>query len=163
MRRKLVFASIFLLILTGSTMFAQRKADNFLGKWKLETGNKWAEKWRIESMTIVVTEKNNELIVEKISKSSLNAFSNIDRINYKINGGMITTVIGGLSGGIETRRLRFVKDDRLQFLWSYQRDYQSNFDITSTRETWTIFADGKTLTVNNQTKYVSTKTIFTKE
>ncbi len=159
MKKKLILASVFLLILTVSAAVAQRKADNFLGKWKLEPANKWAEKWRIESMTIVVTEENNDLIVEKISKSSVNAFSNVNRINYKVNGGTITTVIGGFFGGYETRRLRFVKDNRLQFLLSYQRDW----DVTSSRETWTISEDGKTLTVNHQTKYISTKTIFTKE
>lgn len=160
MKKKLVFVSIFLLILTVSATFAQRKADNFLGKWKLaETGNKWAEKSRIESMTIVVTEENNDLIIEKMSKSSANAFSNVSRVNYKINGDTITTVIGGLSGGVESRRLRFVKDHRLQFLWSYHRD----LDLVSNRETWTISEDGKTLTVNHQSKYTFTKMIFTKE
>ena len=160
MTRKLVFLFALSLIFTVSTAFAQQRSKNFLGTWKLaETGNDSVKKRGTESMTINVTEDGDFLVVEKIGKGTDNIYSSTTKTNFKINGNPITTVSGGFLRGFESRRLRFEKDNKLQFLMSTYYD----LDRRLTREIWTVSKDGKTLTVKHAGRYAWSKMIFTKE
>lgn len=160
MIRKLIFLFTLSLIFTISTAFAQQKAKNFLGTWKLaETGNDSAKHHSTGWTGINVSEDGDFLVIEKISTGTAFFPPYTDKINYKINGNPITTVGGRMFGGFKTRRLRFVKDNKLQFLTSTYYD----LDRRLFRETWKVSEDGKTLTVKHEGKYAWGKMIFTRE
>lgn len=154
MKRKIILLFALSLILTASTAFAQQ---NFLGTWKLAETNNWTNELNIKSMTITVTETGKDLIIERSTQKTDISFSSKDV--YKTSGATTTALVGGRFGGLETQFLRFVKDNKLELLWRFEaeRDGRSN------REIWTISEDGKTLTVLQQSRYLSGKLVFTKQ
>jgi hypothetical protein len=171
MKRNLILIAAFIFLIAVSTTFAQQKTDNFLGTWKLsETGNKPSDKSGLKSLTITVSENNGKLKIER-NGQNLNDADLSSTEAYKINEDTETSVIGGFMGGVEFRRLRVLKSNKLQFLTTLKGDYS----ITTLRATWIISGDGKTLTIKRDYitssvepngkpgAYISSKLVFTKQ
>ena len=75
MRKTTVLTAFFCLMLAASAAFAQdkmagqMKATNFAGNWELDlTKSKLPERMRVESLTMNVTQTDNELKVETTTK-----------------------------------------------------------------------------------------------
>ncbi|MGC2238965.1 MAG: hypothetical protein WA584_22615 [Pyrinomonadaceae bacterium] len=163
MKRKIILLFALSLILTASTVFAQQETDNFLGKWKLaETGNKWLEKYGVESMTINVSEENGKLIIERSGKSSIyKSLSPSSTEVYNINEDTeISFPDARYSVGVQYRRLRILNANKLQFLTKIK---PADLGETLTRATWILSEDGKTLTVKQEGMYGTNKIVFTKQ
>ena len=171
MKRNLILISAFAFLVAVSTTFAQQKTNNFLGTWKLsETENKQSDKFGLKSMTMTVSEDGGKLKIERNSQS-LNDVALSSSEAYKINEDTETSVIGGFMGGVEFRRLRLLKENKLQFITTLKGDYA----IRTTRATWVISDDGKTLTIKRDYitssveptgrsgTYISSKLVFTKQ
>jgi hypothetical protein len=171
MKRNVILTAIFSLFLTVSSVCAQDTAANFLGSWKLaETGNKWLEKFGVESMTINVSEADGKLVIERSGKSA-GRDASFSTEAYKINEDTETSVIGGLMGGVQYRSLRFLNSNKLQFLTKLNADVGQRL----TRATWKLSEDGKILTIKQDYRtsslngsgtpgaYLSSKFVFTKQ
>lgn len=171
MKRNVMLTAIFTLFLSVSCVCAQEKAANFLGSWKLaETGNKWLEKFGVETMTINVSESDGKLIIERSGKSAGRDASSSTEA-FKINEDTEVSVIGGFSGGVQYRSLRFLNANKLQFLTKLNADIGQRL----TRATWKLSEDGKTLTIRQDYRtsslsgtgtpgaYLSNKIVFTRQ
>jgi hypothetical protein len=171
MKRNVILTAILTLFLTVSSVGAQEKAANFLGSWKLaETGNKGANKFGVESVTISVSEADGKLIIERSGKYTGREASSSTEA-YKIDEDTEVSVIGGFMGGVQYRSLRFLTSDKLQFLTKLNTDVGQRL----TRATWKLSEDGKTLTVKQDYRtsslsgagtpgvYLSSKQVFTKQ
>ena len=169
MKRNLILIAAFTFLTAVSTSFAQQKTDNFLGTWKLSE-TKQSDKSGLKSLTITVSEDSGKLKIER-NGQSLNAADLSSTEAYKINEDTETSVIGGFMGGVESRRLRILKSNKLQFITTLKGDYS----ITTLRATWLISGDGKTLTIKRDYitssvepngkpgAYISSKMVFTKQ
>jgi len=163
MKKNIILMMAFTFLLTASTIFAQQKTDNFLGVWKLaETGNKWLEKYRVESMTINVSEEDGKLIIERSGKGlGYEYIAPISTEVYNINGDTDVTILEArYLAGVKYRRLRLLTANKLQFLTKVK---PSDLHETLSRATWILSEDGRTLTVKQEGMYGASKIFFTKQ
>jgi TonB family protein len=69
MKKLSVLSAVFCLFLAAGTAFAQDKEDNFAGSWELDISrSNLPEKMRVESMTLNVTQSDQEIKVETTVK-----------------------------------------------------------------------------------------------
>lgn len=166
--KKVIFLSVFVCLLAFSA-FAQTKTTDFSGTWELDKSkSKLDERMRVESMTMTVTQTAAELKVETQTKRMPPPEGDGQG---RGGGGMGRGGMGGGFGGGDgtttytldgkeskitqetpmgaipvTLKAKF-DEGKLKLTQTRTINTQmGEFSIT-TKETWTLSEDGKTLTV----------------
>lgn len=179
MKTKFVLAAVFTLIFSAA-VFAQTdlsvsaqpqtKTPDYSGKWNLDVKkSKLKENPPIDSMTMTVEQNERELKIENTFKNGEDVDTNRTR-----GGGLQRGVFSGMNGGTESTTYtldgkevindltkaaagKFTykgargKDGKIKL--EQTREFQSPTGMTKIKitETWSLSADGKTLTVNRET------------
>lgn len=170
---KKLFCAALLSGLAAFSVFAQSKAGNFLGTWKLTEIKGSMKNSTIDSMVLNISQTGDEIKIEKITQGVyLDKPYSLTRTElYALNGSDSVSVVGGLTGGTQTNRMRLLAPDKLRFDSTLNQDRAR----TSIREFWSVSDDGKTLTIETtgrtnfknssavQGGTVSSKLVFTKQ
>ena len=186
MKRNILFAAALTLFMMAVGVSAQDKG-NFSGHWELDTSkSKLDERARIQSMTLDVAQTAADVKVEsKITRAPRpegdaggngggrgmgrgRGFGGGDSaMTYSLNGKETTIQQEGPMGQIPVT-LKAKLDGGKLHLSSSRTFNGPNGEITSTtKETWTLSDDGKTLTVEREQRNPrgtnSSTMVFTKK
>lgn len=174
--------------LSATTNAAQKQTADYSGSWKLDLAkSKLNERQRLESMTMTVEQNERELKIE----SSVKRSEDPDAGQVKSGmGGMRRGGMGGMGGGSEsatytldgkevvndmtkaaagkyTYKAVMEKDGKLKLENSREFESPNGLMKIKTNETWSLSADGKTLTVKKDTTTprgnISSEMIFAKQ
>ena len=157
--KKIVFLTAMFCLLTISA-FAQDKKVDFSGNWMLKLG----ESDRIESLTMNVTQSEKDIKIETTVKRKPpsegggqlygpegsfgrgGGFNGDVTTTYSLDGKETKAQSGGQGRKI-TLKAKFEKDGKLKL--SSSRSFETpNGEISiTTKETWSLSEDGKTLNV----------------
>lgn len=185
--KKILILSIF-VCLSAISAFAQEVVNtkDFSGDWELDVSkSKLDERARIESMTMKVAQTNNDIKIE----------TNVKRSAANSDGGGMNRGGGGMMGGgnsnltytLDGKETKITQEspmgaipvslkakfdgDKLKLNQTRTMNTQMGEVSIITKETWTLSADGKTLTVKremetprgtNSSEMVFTKIIYAK-
>lgn len=161
--RKVSFAAIAVLMLAAAA-FAQGKA-NYSGAWTLDKDKSTlAGPMRIDSMTLTVTQTDKEIKVETATKrlppndgpgrgmGGRGGFGMGDGTTvYSLDGRELKTEVDGPMGKMPVIYKGAVKTDGSLELSSSRTFGGPSGEMTmTTKETWKLSADGKTLTIDRE-------------
>ena len=166
--KKLYFvAAVFCLCAVSA--FAQEKATpdkDFSGVWNLDVSkSKLDERSRIESMTMTVAQTGKELKVTTETKRKAppadaagggggrggRGFGGGDgTTTYTLDGKETTTQRETQMGSIPVKHTAMLDQGRVRISSSSNFSGQSGEITITTKETWTMSDDGKTLTVERE-------------
>lgn len=179
MKTKFVLAAIFTFIFSAAVFAqvkpkvpakAQTKIIDYSGKWSLDLKkSKLKENPPIEAMKLNVEQTEKEVKIESTFSNGEDENSNRNR-----GGGLQRGSFTGMNGGTETATYtldgkEFINDMTKsaagKFTYKGVRDKDGKLKLEQTREflspngmmkiktteTWSLSADGKTLTVNRET------------
>lgn len=162
------FALIALLTFIFSVSVFAQSAD-YSGEWLL---NKAASKLpgkmsNIETITLTVIQSGNELKTASVSKRVSMPAAGEELVTYYLNGAENKAEYSANGAPIIVKSRARVESGRL----SLQADRSIKTDAgsfsASTKETWQLSADGKTMTVRRETKTpqetLVSELIFTKK
>ena len=173
MKVRIVFTAMFTLVLAVAAISAQDRTANFAGTWTLDASkSKLDERMRsnIESMTWTVTQTDKELKIETKTKRA-------PRPEGETGGGqgrgMGRGAFGGGDGttvysldGKETKVEQETQMGKIPVLYKANLEKGGKLTLSSsrtisgqmgemtitTKETWTLSEDGKTLSVKRETE-----------
>lgn len=176
MKMRIVLTAILTLVLAAAISAQDRTAANFAGTWTLDAGkSKMDERARgsIESMTWTVTQTGKELKIETKTKRAARPEGEMSgggqgrgmgRGGFGAGGGDGMTVYS--LDGKETKAEQETPMGKIPV--SYKADLDQGGKLTlhssrtfstqmgemtmTTKETWTLSGDGKTLTVKRETQ-----------
>lgn len=189
--KKVIFLSVFVCLLAFSA-FAQTKTTDFSGTWELDKSkSKLDERMRVESMTMTVTQTETELKVETQTKrmpppegamqgggqgGGMRMGGGMGRGGFGGGDGTTTYTLDGKEskttqespvGAIPVTLKAKIDGSKLNLTQTRTLSTQmGEFSIT-TKETWTLSEDGKTLTVKRDMETPrgtnSSEMVFTKK
>jgi len=190
MKKLSVLSAIFCLFLAAGAVFAQNKEDNFAGRWELDAGkSKLPERMRVESMTLNVSQTDQEIKVKTMVKRTARP----EGENRGGNGGMRQggrmtggdgTVIYSLVGGMRTGTVvkpenavdtpstgkpvaSLENDGKLKLNSSRKTNSEMGEFIVTTEEIWELIDGGRGLRVTRETETArgkqSSEMYFTKK
>lgn len=191
MKKQVILLAIISLLVAVAGISAQEKAKapapekkiDFSGSWELDASkSKLGERMRVESMTMNVSHTDKELKIESTTKRAMRAEgemrgggANFGRgggfgdgpqtTTYSLDGKETKTEIPGIPSA--TLKAKWEKDGKLQL--SSIRSFETPMGVmsTSTKETWSLSEDGKTLTVKRETETprgtMNTEMVFVKK
>ncbi len=177
MNMKIVFMAIFTMVF-AATVSAQNKAADYSGKWNLDVSkSKLDERSRIESMTLTVSQTDKELKVESSVKRAESqdgggdqrragmpngggmggmrrggGFGGDGTTVYTLDGKETTNDMSGAMGGKMSLKAKTEKDGKLTLLQTREFETPMGTMSMKTTETWSLSADGKTLTVKRESE-----------
>ncbi len=187
--KKVLFLSVF-VCLTALSVFAQdKKAPDFSGSWTLDVSkSKLDERARIESMTITVAQSDKDVKIETATKRlpPPEGLSQSDgggqgggmrrgggfgggdgTLVYSLDGKETTTEAEGRMGKTLVKSKGEFDGGKLKLSSTRVMNTQMGEVSITTRETWTLSGDGKTLTVKRETESPrgtnSSEMVFTKK
>jgi len=170
MRMKVIFAAVAGLMLAGAA-FAQGPAPNFSGHWELDTSkSKLDERARIQSMTLDVTQTATDIKVDTKTTRAPRpegapggqgggmgrrgggaGFGGGDNSStYTLDGKETSVDQQGPNGPIPAKFKGNVDGGKLHLSKSSTFTGQVGEVTVSTKDTWTLSDDGKTLTVERE-------------
>ena len=168
MKKNIILTAIISLFLAATSAFAQGKTVDFSGNWELDTNkSKLGERARVESMTMNVSQTATELKIETKTKHAVSSEGEV-RSDEKNDKGMIRKDVGTFGdttqittynlGGIETKsqipgipiatttfKAKLENGGKLSLTSS--RASENPKGAMTDKETWSLSADGKILTV----------------
>ena len=186
--KKVLFLMAF-VCLTAFSAFAQdKKATDFSGSWTLDVSkSKLGERSRIESMTMTVTQTDKDIKIETATKRlpppegvgngqgggmgrgmGRGGFGGGDGTNtYTLDGKETSIEEEGRMGKIPVKLKAELDGGKLK-LSAVRTINTPNGEVSvTTRETWALSEDGKTLTVKRDTESPrgtnSSEMVFTKK
>lgn len=193
MKMKIVLIAMFTLVLAVAAISAQDRTANFAGTWTLDASkSKLGERMRIEAMTLNVTQTDKELKVETKTKRAPRPEGEMGGGTGQgggqgRGGGMGRGGFGGGDGttvysldGKETKveqetpmgkfpvayKANLEKGGKLNLSSSRTISGQMGEMTITTKETWQLSEDGKTLTIKRETETPrgaqSSEMVFTK-
>lgn len=189
MKKNVILTLIFSLFLAVTAVFAQGKTVDFSGNWELDTNkSKLGERTRIESITMSVSQTGGELKIETKTKYAVTPEGEV-RGGEKTGGAVIrrevsgnfgdTTQIAAYNlGGIETKSeipgipvattvFKAKLENGGKLYLTSNRPSEKPKGAIIVKETWTLSADGKTLTVVREQETpqgkVSAEMVFNKK
>ena len=151
--RKLLFVALAVCAFAVAG-FAQ-KAD-YSGTWKLDLGaSKLDARMRIESMTLTVAQSATEVKVDTSVKRTAGPEGRAggeSSNTYSLNGSELKREMDGPNGTKVPVSFMGAKESDGSLKLSSSRTFNTpNGEMTSTtRETWKLSADGKTLTIERE-------------
>ncbi len=173
MKKTIFLAALFCL--TAAAAFAQdKKATDFSGSWTLDTSkSKLDERARIESMTLTVTQTDKDVKIETATKRlpppegggqgngqgggmgrgmGRGGFGGGDgTTTYTLDGKESTTEIEGRMGKIPVKlKAELDGGGKLKLSRTSTFNTPDGERTSTTKETWTLSEDGKTLTVKRE-------------
>lgn len=184
--KKVLFLSVF-VCLTALSVFAQDKKADFSGAWTLDMSkSKLDERARVESMTMTVTQSDKEVKIETATKllpppegiSQENGgqgmggmrrggFSGDGTRIFSLDGKETTTEAEGRMGKQLVKLKGEIDGGKLKLSSVRTFNTQAGEMSMTTRETWTLSDDGKTLTVKREMETPrgtnSSEMVFTKK
>jgi hypothetical protein len=184
--KKVLFLSVF-VCLTALSVFAQdKKAPDLSGSWTLDAGkSKLDERARIESMTLTVAQSDKEVKIETATKRLPppegamqdggqgggrrgGGFGGGDSTTtYSLDGKETTTEAEGRMGKSLIKSKAEIDGGKLKLSSVRVMNTQMGEVSITTRETWTLSDDGKTLTVKREMESPrgtnSSEMVFTKK
>jgi hypothetical protein len=184
--KKIIFLSVF-VCLTALSVFAQDKKADFSGTWTLDAGkSKLDERARIESMTLTVAQSDKEVKIETAIKrlpppDGLSqgdgqgggmrrggGFGGGDGTTlYSLDGKETTSEVEGRMGKSFVKSKGEIDGGKLKLSSVRVMNTQMGEVSITTRETWTLSDDGKTLTVKREMESPrgtnSSEMVFTKK
>lgn len=181
--KKTIFMAAFVCLLAFSA-FGQKKSD-FSGGWTLDASkSKLDERARIESMTMTVTQTDKDIKVETATKRLPppdgggqggggmrrgGGFGGGDgTFTYTLDGKESSVETDGPMGKVPVKLKANLETDGKLKLSSARSFTGPNGEISiTTKETWALSDDGKTLTVKRDTESPrgtnSSEMVFTKK
>lgn len=190
MKMKIVLTAIFSLVCTVAAVSAQDKVTDFSGKWNLDLSKSKLDEraQNIESMMMTVTQTDKELKVESSTKRKERpegetggqmrrggmegmrrggGFGGDSQTIYTLDGKETVTDMAGGMGGKMTAKAKVEKDGKLKLEQSRTFETQMGSRTAKMTETWSLSADGKTLTVKRESETMrgnsSSEFVFTKQ
>ncbi|HEY0462231.1 MAG TPA: hypothetical protein VGC97_24065 [Pyrinomonadaceae bacterium] len=186
--KKTFFLTAIVCLLAVSA-FAQKKAD-FSGTWTLDASkSKLDERARIESMTMTVTQTDKDIKVETATKRlplpepmnqgggngqgggqgrgmGRGGFGDGTTV-YTLDGKESTAEVEGRNGKMPVKLKAELEGSKLNLSRSSSFSTPNGDFTSTTKETWTLSEDGKTLTVKRETESSrgtnSSEMVFTKK
>jgi hypothetical protein len=182
--KKVLFMTAFVCLLAVSA-FAQKKSD-FSGSWTLDVSkSKLDERMRVESMTKTVTQTDKDIKIETATKrlpppdgamqgggqggGRRGGFGGGDgTVTYTLDGKESSAEIDGQMGKMPIKLKATVESDGKLKLSSVSTFSGQMGEITiTTKETWSLSDDGKTLTIKRESESPrgtqSAEMVFTKK
>ena len=187
--KKTIFVAAF-VCLTALAALAQDKKADFSGSWTLDASkSKLDERARIESMTMTVAQTDKDIKVETATKRApmpeggggggqgngqgggrgmgRGGFGGGDgTTTYTLDGKESATEIEGRMGKIPVKLKAELDGGKLKLTRSSTINTPNGEFTTSTKETWSLSDDGKTLTVKREMETPrgtnSSEMVFTK-
>ncbi|NNE98593.1 MAG: hypothetical protein HKN25_06200 [Pyrinomonadaceae bacterium] len=178
MRKNVVLAAAALLLAMTFSVPAQSNTS-FAGDWTLDMDkSQLGERSRVESMTMKVTQSDNELTYErKVEREAREGGGggrgmgrgrggNVGAIAFNLDGTETKAEGGGRRGGKVTLQAKMLEGGNLEL--HQTRSFEGPMGAISikTVETWELSEDGKTLTVSSETETPrgnrSAKMVFSK-
>ena len=172
MKVRIVFMTVLTLVLAAAAISAQDRTANFAGTWTLDAGkSKLDERMRVESMTLNVTQTDKELKVETKIKRAARPEGEMGGSGQ--GGGQGRGMGGGFGGGdgttvytLDGKETKVEQEtpmgkvpvlykanlEKGKLILSSSRKISGQMGETTitTKETWTLSEDGKTLTVKRE-------------
>jgi len=191
--KKVLLLSAFVCLLAFSAFAQDKKATDFSGSWTLDTSkSKLDARARIESMTLNVTQTDKEIKIESAAKRlpppeganqgggngqgggmgrgmGRGMFGGGDGTStYTLDGKETTTEIEGRMGKVPVKlKAEIESDGKLKLSRSSTFNTPDGERTATTKETWTLSSDGKTLTVKRDSESPfgtnSSEMVFTKK
>ena len=168
--KKLLFLTTMFCLLAISALAQDKKVD-YSGNWTLDLSkSKLDERMRVESMTMNVTQTEKDLKVETTIKrmpppegvgggqgngiGSGRGGGGFGRGGGFGDDGTTTYSLDGkeTKAGEITRKAKVENDGKLKLNSSRSFDTPNGAISITTRDTWSLSADGKTLTVKRDTE-----------
>jgi hypothetical protein len=146
MKKNVILATAFTLLLLVSASFAQDKTANYLGKWQLDASKSKLTKViakGIESQTLNVSQDGDDFIVETNTQTASADDIKTRTEIYRTTESVQTALVGARFGGYTTQQLVFRKKGKLELRSAFKGDVTNN----SIKETWSLSEDGQTLTI----------------
>lgn len=157
--KKLIVIAVALFALA---IPALAQGTNFSGKWVLDLSkSKPDERSRITEQTITVTQTGTDLTRETVSKRTpppgggqgmggRGGFGGGDGTeSLKLDGKEVTVQVDSPMGPSPLTKKAQIKDGKLHISSSRTFSTQMGEITTTTREEWSLSADGKVLTIKN--------------
>lgn len=176
----ILMTAVFTLVF--SVAASAQSATNFAGDWTLDKDkSELGERSRVKSMTMKVTQSDNELTYERkverearegggggrgMGRGRRGGGGNVGAIAFSLDGEETTVEAKGRRGGEVKLQSKTHEGGKLE-LWITRSFEGRNGSMTiKTIETWELSEDGKTLTVNSETETPrgkrESKMVFTK-
>lgn len=168
---KKVFFLMAILCLSAVAAFSQEKAPDFSGVWSLDVSkSKLDERARIESMTMTVAQTGKDLKVTTETKRQAppadaaggggggggrgmggRGFGGGDGVAvYTLDGKETTTTRDTPMGAVPVKRTATVDGSKVKLSSSSTFSGPNGEMTISTKDVWSLSADGKTLTVDRE-------------
>lgn len=187
--KKILFLTAAFCLLAAAAFAQDGKKADFSGSWTLDASkSKLDERARIESMTLTVTQTDKELKVESAIKRlpppdgmmqggggggqgggrGRGGFGGGDGTTvYNLNGQESTVESSGQMGKTLVKlKAELEKDGKLKLNQTRTFNGQNGEVSITTKETWSLSGDGKTLTVKREMESPrgtsSSEMVFTK-
>ncbi|MGI9055326.1 MAG: hypothetical protein ACR2F2_05930 [Pyrinomonadaceae bacterium] len=196
MKMKIVFMAILTVVLSVAAVSAQddsvKKMTDFSGKWNLDLSKSKLDEraQNIESMTMTVSQTDTELKIESSTKRAERTdgetrrggmpngggmdgmrrgggFGGDSQTIYTLDGKETVTDMAGALGGKMTAKATAEKDGKLKLEQTREIETPMGARSMKMTETWSLSADGKTLTVKREAETPrgtnSSEMVFTKQ
>jgi len=161
MKKKIIFLTVISLFLAAVAVSAQVSGPNFGGEWQLDVSkSKLPETMRVESMTLKVSQTEQELKVEGTTKMAkgdarggMMRGGGMQTATYSLEGKeMLSDVGSGAMAGKETRKATMTADGKLNLNLIREFKGQMGDVVMKTNEIWELLDAGKTLKVTRYTE-----------
>lgn len=170
--KKVLFLTAFVCLLAVSA-FAQDKKADFSGSWTLDVSrSKLDERARIESMTMTVAQTDKDIKVETATKRLPppadamqsggggqgggmrrgGGFGGDGTFLYTLDGKESSIETDGPMGKVPVKLKAEIDGGKLKLSSTRTFNTQMGEVSMTTKETWTLSDDGKTLTVKRDTE-----------
>lgn len=159
--KKILFLSVF-VCLSAFSAFAQEVVNttDFSGTWELDVSkSKLDERARIESMTMKVVQTAKDIKIETAVKRAevardgggMNRGGN-SLLTYTLDGKETKTSQDSPIGAVPVALKAKLDGDKLKLTQTRTINTRMGETSITTKETWTLSANGKTLTVKRETE-----------
>ena len=163
--KKLLFLTAAVCMLAAAAFAQDKKGADFSGNWTLDVAkSKLDERMRIESMTLKVAQTPTELSVTTETKrpappadapvraggGGRGGFGGDGTAVYSLEGKETKIEMDGPNGKIPQMLKAKAEGSKLNLSRSMTMSTPGGDMTITTKETWELGADGKTLTVNRE-------------
>jgi hypothetical protein len=186
--KKIFFLAAFVCLMAFAA-FAQDKKADFSGTWTLDTSkSKLDERARVESMTMTVAQTDKDIKIETATKRlpppegaggngqgggggmgrGMGFGGGDGTTSYTLDGKETSTEVEGRMGKMPVKlKAELEKDGKLKLSRSSTFSGQMGEITVTTKETWSLSDEGKTLTVKRESETPrgtnSSEMVFTKK
>ena len=171
MKKNFMLAACLSLFVFAFSVSAQEKATNFSGTWSLDVGkSKLSDRMPIDSQTLTVTQTDKDIKVETVTKHApppadapqgmekgggkmgghgrMGGMMGDGTTTYSLDGKETKTEVSGPMGTMPQTLKATLDAGKLKLSRTSNISTPMGETTITTKETWELSADGKTLTIN---------------